>query len=39
MKIYKTPNLEVLMLSALDVILTSAGVESPMVEEEDVIIE
>lgn len=39
MKTYETPRLELLLLSARDVILTSAGVESPMVEEENVIFE
>lgn len=32
MKTYETPNLEVLRLSSLDVILTSAGTDTPYIE-------
>ncbi len=39
MKVYKTPNFEVLRLSETDIIRTSAGTETPIVDTEDGIIE
>lgn len=39
MKVYKTPDIEVLRLSETDIIRTSVGTETPIVDTEDRIIE
>lgn len=39
MKVYKTPDIEVLRLSETDIIRTSAGTETPIVDTEGRIIE
>ncbi len=39
MKVYKTPNIEVLRLSETDIIRTSVGTETPIVDADDGTIE
>ncbi len=38
MKVYNTPDMEVFRLSAVDVILTSAGTETPIIDTEEEIL-